>query len=414
MAIAREVGDDTTFSFAVGHLCQCHILGRGDIRRGLPLAEQRLADVERANDTRGLASAWFYLGTALLGAGRLQEGEQLLEAAAAGFESVGNTYWLGAALGVLSGSAWVRGDRAAATTFAERIMALDEGFNAIASLAFQTMALIDLADGRYAEAERWLDKLEERRLVGNLSGTRGVGSTIGVPMLAVRSYSRLAAGDAAGARTLLIDVLRSHVDLVGHGVSALFIGALIERADGELLQANKYIDDALGKTLATDFVLNAPTALEIAAALRGDLDADVEAARLLAAAAAGRTRMGTVVPFPAVLDPAAEAAAVRERLGDEAFAEAWAAGEALSLEEALEYAIRGRGPRQRPQAGWDSLTPTELKVVALVAEGLSNPQIAERLFISRRTVSTHLSHVFAKVGVSSRAELAVEATKRAI
>ena len=53
-----------------------------------------------------------------------------------------------------------------------------------------------------------------------------------------------------------------------------------------------------------------------------------------------------------------------------------------------------------------SLTPTEQRVVALVAEGLSNPQIGERLFVSRRTVQTHLAHVFAKLGISSRTQLA--------
>jgi DNA-binding CsgD family transcriptional regulator len=71
-----------------------------------------------------------------------------------------------------------------------------------------------------------------------------------------------------------------------------------------------------------------------------------------------------------------------------------------------------RGPRQRPQFGWDSLTPTEQRVVDLVVEGLSNPQVGERLFISRRTVQTHLAHVFAKLGVSSRTQLAAEATRR--
>ena len=47
-----------------------------------------------------------------------------------------------------------------------------------------------------------------------------------------------------------------------------------------------------------------------------------------------------------------------------------------------------------------------------MAEGLSNPEIVERLFVSRATVRTHLSHVFAKLGVSSRAELAAEAARR--
>jgi DNA-binding NarL/FixJ family response regulator len=51
-------------------------------------------------------------------------------------------------------------------------------------------------------------------------------------------------------------------------------------------------------------------------------------------------------------------------------------------------------------------------VVRLVQGGLTNPQIAERMFISKNTVMTHLSHVFAKLGVSTRAELASEATRR--
>jgi DNA-binding CsgD family transcriptional regulator len=51
-------------------------------------------------------------------------------------------------------------------------------------------------------------------------------------------------------------------------------------------------------------------------------------------------------------------------------------------------------------------------VIALVAEGLTNPQIAERMFISRGTVKVHLSHIFAKVGAGTRAELAAESTRR--
>ncbi|MEJ7562457.1 MAG: LuxR C-terminal-related transcriptional regulator [Ilumatobacteraceae bacterium] len=53
-----------------------------------------------------------------------------------------------------------------------------------------------------------------------------------------------------------------------------------------------------------------------------------------------------------------------------------------------------------------------VEVVALVAEGLTNPQIAERLFVSRATVKTHLSHVYTKVGIANRAELASLATRR--
>jgi DNA-binding CsgD family transcriptional regulator len=71
-----------------------------------------------------------------------------------------------------------------------------------------------------------------------------------------------------------------------------------------------------------------------------------------------------------------------------------------------------RGPRRRPRLGWESLTGTERRVVDLVAEGLTNPQIGERLFVSRRTVQTHLAHVFAKLDISSRAQLAAEVARR--
>ena len=71
-----------------------------------------------------------------------------------------------------------------------------------------------------------------------------------------------------------------------------------------------------------------------------------------------------------------------------------------------------RGPRTRPQFGWQSLTPTERTVAALVADGLTNPQIGERLFISRRTVQTHLMHVFAKLSISSRAHLAAQVARQ--
>lgn len=71
-----------------------------------------------------------------------------------------------------------------------------------------------------------------------------------------------------------------------------------------------------------------------------------------------------------------------------------------------------RGPRNRPQFGWPSLTPTEQTVATLVADGLSNPQIGDRLFICRRTVQTHVAHVFAKLGLSSRTQLPAQVARR--
>jgi DNA-binding CsgD family transcriptional regulator len=87
---------------------------------------------------------------------------------------------------------------------------------------------------------------------------------------------------------------------------------------------------------------------------------------------------------------------------------------ALSLDDALAYAVRARGGRKRPSTGWESLTPTERAVVKLLAEGLTNPQIGERLFIGRGTVKTHLAHAFAKLGVNPRSQLAGEAIRRGL
>ena len=66
--------------------------------------------------------------------------------------------------------------------------------------------------------------------------------------------------------------------------------------------------------------------------------------------------------------------------------------------EAVAYAQRGRGDRKRPSSGWASLTRTELDVVRLVGQGLANKDIATRLFVSPRTIETHLSHVYTKLG----------------
>jgi DNA-binding CsgD family transcriptional regulator len=83
-----------------------------------------------------------------------------------------------------------------------------------------------------------------------------------------------------------------------------------------------------------------------------------------------------------------------------------------------EAALRQMGIRRgrhvthrRAQGGWPSLTPSEQAVVDLVAEGLSNPQIGQRLYVSRRTVQTHLAHVFAKLHITSRTQLAAEAIR---
>lgn len=64
-----------------------------------------------------------------------------------------------------------------------------------------------------------------------------------------------------------------------------------------------------------------------------------------------------------------------------------------------------RTRRARPDVGWAALTPTEVRVAHLVAQGLSNPDIAASLFLSRNTVQTHVSHILAKLEAPSRVEI---------
>jgi len=76
-----------------------------------------------------------------------------------------------------------------------------------------------------------------------------------------------------------------------------------------------------------------------------------------------------------------------------------------------------RGPHakhRRARSGWDSLTATEIKIAAFVEEGLSNPEIAARLLLSRRTVATHVSHILKKLDVNSRIDIARESALRTV
>ena len=76
-----------------------------------------------------------------------------------------------------------------------------------------------------------------------------------------------------------------------------------------------------------------------------------------------------------------------------------------------------RGPHarhRRARSGWDSLTATEIKIAAFVEEGLSNPEIAARLLLSRRTVATHVSHILKKLDVHSRTDIARESALRTV
>jgi DNA-binding CsgD family transcriptional regulator len=100
--------------------------------------------------------------------------------------------------------------------------------------------------------------------------------------------------------------------------------------------------------------------------------------------------------------------------GYESLEAGWDLARAETLLRDLGVRRGARGARRRPKTGWDALTGTERVVAGLVAEGLSNPAIADRMFVSRRTVQGHVSAILCKLGVTSRVELATLVTQRAV
>jgi DNA-binding CsgD family transcriptional regulator len=155
-----------------------------------------------------------------------------------------------------------------------------------------------------------------------------------------------------------------------------------------------------------------PESLDLLAQVAAGLQSYTEAARLVGAAERARSDLAVVRWAPDAPAYRELAELIEEQMGSEAYDAARAEGAAMSLDEAIVWVRRGRGSRKRPSGGWEALTPTELRVVELVSEGLTNPQVAERMFISRATVKAHLAHIFQKLDLGSRSELAAVAARR--
>ncbi|MBA3653723.1 MAG: LuxR family transcriptional regulator [Actinobacteria bacterium] len=350
--------------------------------------------------------------------------------------------------------AWVSLRRGALPDAREQVAAALEycdavGEPATAGIAVAALAEIDVLEGKYADADA--------RLSAFLQRAAATGGEIGVPFAVIAlGLSALGAGDpdqALATVAPLVEELRplGLTLLVAWGLVVL-AQAHTERGDGEA--AATALDEARGLAAsiankwliaAADFqraelwladgdIARAEDVHHAALRLRADgrwlpgvahslealgrvaalMQSPHEAVRLLAAAAALRDAAG-------IAQGAAEGAAherVMASIGEAhdggVMDTAWSEGARLSVDEAVAYASRARGERKRPSSGWESLTPTEVQVVDLTAEGLTNPQIAERLFMARGTVKVHLAHVFTKLGVTTRSQLTAAATRRTL
>jgi predicted ATPase/class 3 adenylate cyclase/DNA-binding CsgD family transcriptional regulator len=226
-----------------------------------------------------------------------------------------------------------------------------------------------------------------------------------------RAETELAAGDVVAARVWADQAVSATTGFFR--MMALTARARVALAEGDALAAERDVYDALACAADSGAQLGVPGIFDFLAWLAAQAESYPEAARLFGAAEAICGRSGEVRYQIYQADYEASVAVARDALGQNDFDAAWAEGAGLSTKEAIAYAQRGRGERKRPSTGWASLTPAELDVVRLVSEGLGNKDIAARLFVSPRTVETHLTHVYTKLGLASRVQLAQEAARHA-
>jgi DNA-binding CsgD family transcriptional regulator len=243
--------------------------------------------------------------------------------------------------------------------------------------------------------------------------------TIGLPWAgawcgAVRSELALANGDFDLARTTIDAALDATLERPFARKArsrCLLTGSRIRRACG-LDDAEEVAFQALATAESAGLYFETIEALELLASYAVNADACEFAARLIGAATRARSDIGA--PAPPLIQPEIDEtiATLHDSIEAERLETLFEEGSALDLVSARAYAERGRGTRRRPASGWQSLTPTELRVVELAATGMKNADIAARMFVSVPTVKTHLVHIFTKLNVATRAELAARAAQR--
>ena len=218
-----------------------------------------------------------------------------------------------------------------------------------------------------------------------------------------------AAAQASAEQALAVAEHLGHRGLVARARHQL---ARVAAVRGDWAAAEQLAHEALADQAERGDHLDIPDSLDVLAEVAAGLESHQEAARLLGAAGRARAELGLARWQTEQERAEALTQRLREALGDDALTNACGEGEALSLDEAVAYVRRARGTRKRPSGGWESLTPTELEIVRHAAAGLTNPEIGERMFISRGTVKIHLSHIYAKLGLRNRSEVAAEAMRR--
>jgi predicted ATPase/class 3 adenylate cyclase/DNA-binding CsgD family transcriptional regulator len=407
-AQARQCAEatDDTFAYELALVLEGLAWTNGDRHtEALPIYDVALERARRRSDRQLVTFALAGQAYAALLTGDVPHADELATEALRISEPLGDYFTVGSAT---SNLAWVKGvageidaGRALMDTVAQSV----EGAGADVDVPTMVVTLgkLHLWDGDLEQAANWFER----------------GSTYAAPLVDNIIVARTLPGLAATRRRLgQLEAAREHTERAIRVARALDMPHVLAEgldesaflvAAQEPDRAEDLHHEALAVRLEHGLRTHYVDSLDALAGLAARAESSVEAVRLLAASGAARELMG--YPRPPISRPEYDAAvaALRTALGADKFDAAWAEGRGLSLDDAVAYARRARGTRSRPTIGWASLTPTELKVVALVVEGHTNPEIGARLFMSKATVKTHLSHVYAKLGVGNRTELATVA-----
>jgi DNA-binding CsgD family transcriptional regulator len=237
----------------------------------------------------------------------------------------------------------------------------------------------------------------------------GIDATVtGAWLLELRGRLRLQTHDIAGAvedlrsagRTM--DALEHHNPTYSSWRSALALALAGEAPEEALELAREQLADARHVGLQRGLGV----ALRTLGVLEGDVDELREAAGLLEHSPAKLEHARALVELGAALRRDNQRAAARDSLHAGFDLATRCGADRLAQRADAELAAAGGRPRREALSGAGSLTPSERRVAAMAAEGMSNPEIAQALFVTVNTVETHLRHTYSKLVINRRAQLA--------
>jgi ATP/maltotriose-dependent transcriptional regulator MalT len=399
-ALARDIGDSWWLVQTLALEAMYALLFGEPVVAGQAAAEEALRIADRIGDGFVSRQSRYVLGWAQILRGELTNALTQLREVDEECTAARDVMFSMQASSIRAIALAYQGHIDAARTAAEvAFQRVTDLFEAYTGIVYAGSAFVHLAAGDASVAWQTYEAARERTTMDPQLA----------PMHIWAALAPLACGDLAAARRWADDVVSA---TAGWSLAAASTArARVEIAQGELDAAERDAYDGLDLAARLKGDLLVPVALDCVAIIAAEAGNHLSAVRLFGAAEAARQRMGMVRFKVLEAEDQARIAALREALGEDDFDTAWAEGMALSIEQAAAYAQRGRGERKRASTGWASLTRAELDVVRLVSDGLGNKDVAARLFVSPRTVQAHLTHIYTKLGLTSRVQLAQEAAR---